>query len=232
MSTTDDTATAPRAFENRTLREQVVEHLREEILSSRLRPGTELHEVNLAQSLGVSRGPLREALGRLAAEGLVTIVPRRGAVVTRLTRLEFLECHQVCQALEALAVGLAVPRLSQVDRDRLRILSEELRQLSDTDAPCAVLRAGRAFQDVFVQASRNRRLRELHGQFVAQSDRVLAHAPQLNAELQAGVASHAAILAAVEEEDGERAVRLVEAHAERSTRLLEGLADELFDDVA
>ena len=100
---------APDApLENRTLREQVIDHLREEILASRLAPGTELGEAALARSLGISRGPLREALGALTAEGLVTIVPRRGAVVTRLTRKEFIDAYQVREALESLAVRLAV----------------------------------------------------------------------------------------------------------------------------
>jgi nitrogen fixation/metabolism regulation signal transduction histidine kinase len=66
------------AFENLTLWQRVYEHLREEILSERLPPGTELQEVPLSEELGVSRGPIREAIGRLAAEGLVTVRPRRG----------------------------------------------------------------------------------------------------------------------------------------------------------
>ena len=60
---------------DRTLREQVADHLREEILSNRLAPGEELGEVALARSLGISRGPLREALRELASEGLVTTSP-------------------------------------------------------------------------------------------------------------------------------------------------------------
>ena len=66
MSATGPLAAPP--LENRTLREQVADHLREEILSTRLAPGMELSEVALARSLGISRGPLREALGQLAAE--------------------------------------------------------------------------------------------------------------------------------------------------------------------
>ena len=96
----------------------MIDHLREEILSSRLEPGTELGEVALARSLGISRGPLREALGQLTAEGLVTMVPRRGAVVTRLTRQEFIDAYQVREALESLAMKLAVPRLTAEEKAR------------------------------------------------------------------------------------------------------------------
>src|SRR5918911_5312674 len=102
-------------LENLTLWERVHAHLREEIVSNRLAPGTELQEVALSEQLGVSRGPIREAIGRLAAEGLVTVRPRRGAVVRSLSPGEFLELYQVREALEMMAVRLAVPRLTEED---------------------------------------------------------------------------------------------------------------------
>ncbi len=69
----------------------------------------------LSETLGVSRGPIREAIGRLAAEGLVTVRPRRGAVVRALSSEEFLEAYQVREALETMAVA---PRRSEADRPR------------------------------------------------------------------------------------------------------------------
>src|SRR6266516_7702345 len=116
----------PARLENLTLWQRVYDHLREEILAGRLKPGAELAEVALSEQLGVSRGPLREAIGRLAAEGLVTVRPRRGAVVRSLSKEEFLEAYQVREALEALAVRLAVPRLSRVDLARLQELTDEM----------------------------------------------------------------------------------------------------------
>src|SRR5207237_3014802 len=98
-------------LENLTLWQRVYDHLREQILSGKLEPGAELAEVALSEQLGVSRGPIREAIGRLAAEGLVTVRPRRGAVVRSLSKDEFLELYQVREALEMMAVRLAVPKL-------------------------------------------------------------------------------------------------------------------------
>src|SRR6516225_1665491 len=117
----DQTSSAGR-LENLTLWQRVHDHLREEILAGRLPAGTELQEVALAAELGVSRGPLREAIGRLAAEGLVTVRPRRGAVVRSLSKQEFLEAYQVREALEMMAVRLAVPRLEQAHFERLESL--------------------------------------------------------------------------------------------------------------
>src|SRR3954452_2108010 len=105
----------PAPVENLTLWQRVYDHLRAEILSGRLEPGAELAEVALSAQLGGSRGPLREAIGRLASEGLVTVRPRRGAVVRSLSKEEFLELYQVREALEMMAVKLAVPRLQPDD---------------------------------------------------------------------------------------------------------------------
>src|SRR2546423_10742649 len=102
-------------LENLTLWQRVYDHLREEILAGGLEPGAELAEVALSEQLGVSRGPIREAIGRLASEGLVTVRPRRGAVVRSLSKEEFLELYQVREALEMMAVRLAVPKLAAED---------------------------------------------------------------------------------------------------------------------
>src|SRR5437879_6879740 len=120
------------AFENLTLWQRVYEHLREEILSEHLEPGAELLEVPLSEELGVSRGPLREAIGRLAAEGLVTVRPRRGAVVRSLSKDEFLEAYQVREALEWMAIRLAVPRLAADDLARLEELNAEMERHAES----------------------------------------------------------------------------------------------------
>ena len=112
--------------ENLTLWQRVYDHLRTEILEGRLGPGTELAEVALSEQLGVSRGPIREAIGRLAAEGLVNVRPRRGAVVRSLSKEEFLELYQVREALERMAVQLAVPRLADTHFEELAALNEAM----------------------------------------------------------------------------------------------------------
>src|SRR5438128_8801086 len=116
----------PARLENLTLWQRAYDHLREEIIAGHLEPGAELAEVALSEQLGVSRGPVREALGRLASEGLVTVRPRRGAVVRSLSAEEFLELYQVREALEVMAVKLAVPRLHAEDFAELQGLIETM----------------------------------------------------------------------------------------------------------
>jgi DNA-binding GntR family transcriptional regulator len=103
--------------------------LRDLILAGSLAAGTKLGEAELATRLDVSRTPVREALSRLAAEGLVEIVPNRGARVTRWTDDDLEQIFELRLRLEPYAVGLAVPRLSAVDTDELDDLAQRMLKL-------------------------------------------------------------------------------------------------------
>jgi DNA-binding GntR family transcriptional regulator len=232
MSFTDSTtATAARPLENRTLREQVVDHLREEILTSKLEPGTELGEVGLARSLGISRGPLREALGQLAAEGLVTIVPRHGAVVKRLTRQEFVDAYQVREALESLAIKLAVPRLSAAEKTKLHEMCAEMETQAAAGNTDRFFEINRQFHALLVHASGNVKLEEVHHQLVAQMGRLMKKSAELRGGIQQSAAEHRAILEAVDVGDPERAARLMEDHIEVPQRVLHSsVTREMFGD--
>src|SRR3989454_3460971 len=140
----DQNNDVPR-LENLTLSQRAHTFLRNEILSNRLPPGAELQEVALSQQLGVSRGPIREALGRLAAEGLVTVRPRRGAVVRSLSKDEFLEAYQVREALEMMAVRLAVPQLTEDILARLQELIEAMEGHAEREEVSEFFDANAAF---------------------------------------------------------------------------------------
>jgi DNA-binding GntR family transcriptional regulator len=219
---------------NLTLREQVLAHLREEILSSRLEPGADLNEVALATSLGVSRGPIREALGRLAAEGLVTVTPRRGTIVTKLTKQEFIDAYQVREALESLAMRVAVPRLTDEERAELHQLSDEMRRLAEAGDVNSFFEVNRHFHEKLVAASGNRRLQAMHEQLLGQMGRLLRKSADLRGGLGESAAAHEAILEAVDAGDADRAARLMAEHIEVPQRVLDspealGLFDEPAD---
>jgi len=217
---------ASRPLENLTLWEQVHRHLRQEILANRLPPGTELGEVALAASLGVSRGPVREALGRLAAEGLVTVRPRRGAVVSSLSKEEFLEAYQVREALEMLAVRLAVPRLGPDDLEHLRALVDEMAERAERDDVDGFFEANAAFHGALVDASGNARLRELYRQLMAQMGRYRRRSLALRGSLKRSIAEHRTILRAAGAGDAERAAHLLSEHIRVPQRRLQAGDDE------
>lgn len=214
-------AAGRRPLENRTLWEQVCDHLREEILAGRLPPGTELSEVALARDLGVSRGPLREALGRLASEGLVTVTPRRGAVVTQLTRQDFIDAYQVREALETLAMRLAVPRISDEDVARLRDLCDAMERAAGKGEVREFFENNTRFHRSLVAASGNRKLVEMHRMLVGQMVPYLPRSLALRGNLEQSVTEHTAILEAIEARNAEEAARLLAEHIEVPQRVLE-----------
>lgn len=215
----------PGHLENLTLWQRVYDHLRERILSGALHPGAELAEVALSEELGVSRGPIREAIGRLASEGLVTVRPRRGAVVCSLSKEEFLELYQVREALELMAVKLAVPRLRAEDFEALGGLMEAMAHHAERDEVDDFFEANAAFHGRLLEASGNAKLQELYRQLLGQLGRYRLRSLMLRGNLQRSVAEHAAILRAAKRGDAQRAAHLMSEHIRVPQRSLKRLSD-------
>jgi DNA-binding GntR family transcriptional regulator len=217
-----------RRLENLTLWQRVHDHLREEILANRLQAGTELQETTLAAELGVSRGPVREAIGRLAAEGLVVVRPRRGAVVRSLTKDEFIEAYEVREALEVLAVRLATPRLTNEGLARLELLIEAMEGHAARDEVEAFFEANAAFHASLFEASGNGKLRQLYDQLLGQMSSLRRRSLALRGNLKQSVKEHRAILAAVRAGEPDRAAELMSEHIRVPQRRLQELTDEEF----
>jgi DNA-binding GntR family transcriptional regulator len=215
-------------FDNLTLRERVHDHLKHEILANRYGPGSELLEVPLSEELGVSRGPVREALRSLEAEGLVEITPRRGAVVTTLSKREFLEAYQVREALEVLGVRLAVPRLTAT---AIAALDERIERMDEHAAAGdddAFFGANAAFHEAFMEASENRKLIEVYRRLMAQMGPYRRPSARLRGNLERSIAEHREIVAAARTGDADATVTLVMKHIEVPQRMLEALTEEEF----
>jgi DNA-binding GntR family transcriptional regulator len=216
------------AFDNLTLWERVYRHLRQQILEDQLPPGTELSEVALSRELAVSRGPIREAIGRLAAEGLVTVRPRRGAEVRSLTPTELIDAYQVREALEVLAVRLAVPRITSSDLARLDELVEAMAEFARKDQVADFFAANVAFHELLCELSGNEKLREVHHRLEGEISRFQARTLALRGNLDSSVSEHRAILAAVRLRDADKACELTAAHIRvPAQRLQESLAGAL-----
>ncbi len=225
MAVSGNTA-AVAPVENVTLWERVYTHLREQILDNTLPPGTVLSEVPLAASLGVSRGPIREALGRLAAEGLVTVRPRRGAVVSALTHEEFLQAYQVREALETLAIRLAVPNLTDEDVDRIDAIVDRQALALERDDIDGFFVLNSSFHQLFVDVSRNTTLQDMYRQLIAHMGRYQMRSVALRGTVRRSVAEHRAIARACRARDAERAERLLRNHIRVPQRTLEAASHE------
>ncbi|GAX90114.1 GntR family transcriptional regulator [Effusibacillus lacus] len=117
-----------RLDDRSTLHERVVSRLREAILKGEFEPGERLVQEELAEAMGVSRMPIREALRQLEKEGLVTLEPHKGAIVTPVTSNDIEEIYYLRAVLEAIAVERSLPNLTQEDKRTLRQLADDMEQ--------------------------------------------------------------------------------------------------------
>lgn len=197
---------------NASLEEQVTATLEEEILTGKLAAGTALTEQSLSTRLGVSRTPIRAALHTLAEEGLISLVPNRGAVVVGVTRDDLVDIYNIRMRLEGLASATAAKRISPEDLERLREsveLAEFYIQKNDTEH---LKELDTAFHSVIYRASGNRMLcktlSELHRNITSYRKLSLA----VPGRLERSVGEHREIFEAIEAGDAERADRLTSAH--------------------
>lgn len=208
--------------------QRVVNHLREGIFHSRYAPGQRLIEADLTRELAVSRGPVREAFRRLAAEGLIESVPNRGAVVRRLSRRETIELFEIRLALEELAVRRAADRIDE-DGNRERFLAAIAPIWDDAPrVPSAYIEENTRFHQAILDASGSRQLAEVSRQLqlpliMFQQSRALT--PEI---LRDSVHEHREIANAILAGDGIAAVAAVRGHLGRATELSRQMSSEIF----
>jgi DNA-binding GntR family transcriptional regulator len=135
------------------LREQVTDRVRQAILDLRLRPGERLIERELTENLGVSRATVREVIRQLAAEGLVTVVPQRGAEVTSLSASDAADIYEMRASLEALAVRRFVQRAGEEQVLALRDAVDEIARSAASGEVADHLGAKDRFYDVLMEGS-------------------------------------------------------------------------------
>lgn len=204
---------------------RIVAKLRDDILSRRAAPGARLVEAELTGRFAASRGPIREALRRLAAEGFIEHAPNRGAVVRRLSRRDIFELFQIRAELEALAArGAAAAAADPAKRAAFEaaiapIYAEEPRE------PCRYLVENADFHAAVMAMAGNRQLRDLSLRLhlpliMAQVADVLT--PQV---LLASIREHRALAAAILAQDSAAADRAMRAHLDRAARLALDRAD-------
>lgn len=143
------------------LRDVVFNTLRQEILTGNLKPGERLMEIHLANKLGVSRTPIREAIRKLELEGLVIMIPRRGAEVAQITLKNLKDVMEVRRALDVLAIELACERIDQQELDTLYLACEHFSSAVKTKDTRMLAEADVAFHDKIVMSTGNTRLIQL-----------------------------------------------------------------------
>lgn len=203
--------------DRRKVTDWVYEELKSAIVDLRLAPGDPLREATLADQLGVSKTPIREALTRLEQEGLVETTSFKGAVVTGYSRQDLLEIYELRELLENAAARTAAESMADADRDRLDRICRESRKLKKNHDAAGLAALISAFDDVLFEQVRNSRIRALIENLRAHLTRIGHLTAEIPGRIEASVDEHEKIVQAIAARDPELAERQMRAHI-RSVR--------------
>ena len=196
----------------KSLEERVFDTLEEEILSGELKSGTALTELSLSDRLGVSRTPVRGALQRLADEGLVDMLPNKGAVVVGVTERDLVDIYNIRMRLEGLAARDAAERMSSADKKRLAdsvdlaefyIGKHDVEHLKELDTE---------FHAIIYAASGNRMLSKMLSNMHKSIKSYRKKSLSVEGRHERSLKEHRDILRAIEAGDSEAADKLTYAH--------------------
>lgn len=194
------------------LRDVVFKTLRQAILRGELKPGERLMEIQLANKLGVSRTPIREAIRKLELEGLVLMIPRKGAEVADITEKSLRDVLEVRKALEELSVQLACDRITDEQIRELEEAAGEFEEILKSDDVTEIAEADVNFHDIIYRATDNQKLIQLLNNLGEQMYRYRVEYlknPEVHKKL---ICEHEEIICYIKRHEKEKAVRIVCEH--------------------
>ncbi|MDB5761347.1 MAG: putative GntR-family transcriptional regulator [Herminiimonas sp.] len=198
--------------ERQRLHDTVVEHLQNLIIEGVLAPGTKLNEREVCERLGISRTPLREAMKVLALEGLIDIIPNRGAFVSKMNDTEIWETFETMSGLEALSGELAAQRISPAEIADIKALHYAMLACKAQNDLSGYYSRNQAIHNKINEAARNSVLRQI---YLSVNRRLLALRFKSNfqeAKWARAMHEHEEMIQALEARDGKRLAAILRQH--------------------
>lgn len=194
------------------LRDVVFNTLRQGILRGELKPGERLMEIHLADQLGVSRTPIREAIRMLELEGLVIMMPRKGAMVASISKEDLKDVLEVRKALDRLAVSLACERITPDGLASLKAAATKFKDVTKTLDSTKIAEADVAFHDEIHKASGNKRLSVMVSNLAERIYRYRFEYIKESYDCVQLIEEHDEIVKCIEKGDKEGAVAAIDRH--------------------
>jgi DNA-binding GntR family transcriptional regulator len=202
------------------LRELVCENIRQAIIDGTFSPGERLMEIQLADEMGVSRTPVREAIRKLELEGFVVMIPRRGTYVADISIRDITEIYEIRTCLDVLSAGLAAERITDEELEALNRLLVEIGQYIAENNMEKIVEADTAFHDILYQASRNERLRSIINNLREQLTGIRGRSMSYPGRLVETMDEHRALVDSIAARDVERAQNAARVHIENAEHTL------------
>ena len=204
----------------RPIREIVLERLRDIIISQELHPGDRLIENDIAEKMGVSRTPVREAFRQLENEGLAENIPRRGTIVRGLSKKSVMEIYEIKEVLEGLAVRLACINISEEQLAELKDVLKSMQQCMNDIDPTTYWKLHERFNSIIVTTSDNARLMDQMKQIYVYLSKFRRVTNVMERRRERAMEEHYAIVEALEKKDEFMAEKIGREHAVRGRDFL------------
>ena len=202
------------------LRDVVFNTLRRAILKGELEPGERLMEIALANKLGVSRTPIREAIRKLELEGLVVMIPRKGAEVARITEKDLRDVLEVRTSLEKLAIELACDRITEDDIHDLKLACKNFEESFGKDDLTTIAEKDVAFHDIIFRSTKNARLIQILNNLREQMYRYRTEYMKDDRIHPVLIREHKEMVKALESRDQELVAREVRQHLKNQEEVM------------
>lgn len=203
-----------------TLREKILETIRDAIMSGALKPGEKVAEPELAERFGISRTPIREAFRQLESEGYLTVIPRKGAEVASFSQRDIEEFYAIKSILEGYAARRACENLTERELEKLGAINDKLRQMADEGDVKHFFKVHNDFHDLFIRAANNDKLHEMIDNLVNKFQRLRIASLSLPGRMLISVEEHDKIIEAFRKRNADLAERLVRKNAEYGGKVL------------
>ena len=203
-----------------TLRESILETIRDAIISGALKPGEKVAEPELAERFGISRTPIREAFRQLESEGYLTVIPRKGAVVVSFSERDVEEFYAIKSILEGYAARKACEKLTPREIEKLQSVNDKLRLLAEEGDVKHFFKVHNSFHELFIRAADNDKLTELIMSLVGRFQRLRIASLSLPGRMDLSVKEHQKIIDAFRNGDADLAETLVRSNAEYGGKVL------------
>jgi len=208
------------------LRDHIFEELQQAIYSGKLKSGERVTEKKVAEELGVSRTPVREALYRLASSGLIKMIPHRGFLVSRWSLKEIKDVIELRIALEVFAVKLAIERIEPKEIDELKTLLIEMKEAVKKEDITRASQLNTLFHDKIIIASKNKELSQVIEPIKNKIYHFRIISISSNNRLKESLYEHKNILDAILDKDSILAQELISQHIKKVGLIIKEKIDE------
>jgi DNA-binding GntR family transcriptional regulator len=203
-----------------TLRERILETIRDAIMAGTLKPGEKVAEPELASRFGISRTPIREAFRQLESEGYLTVIPRKGALVAAFSPKDVEEFYAIKSILEGYAARKACIRLSTREINKLEAINEKLREIANEGDVRHFFKVHNSFHELFIKGAGNEKLAEMIGALVKKFQRLRLASLSKPGRMKISVEEHEKIIEAFRGRNEAMAEMLVQKNAEYGGKVL------------